>query len=300
MLFRSGRRTALDAPLVTYIKRLVTDVSEFNNYATGTIDFTTPVNRALNSRTINYQPREHQYYTWTTRDYASWNESRNYYEESWFGFTTSREYSYGTISQYNRLPQLQIGADLVRVVPGHSESYWYDRTYYPTSTNWATDGHWYNDVWALLYTKYHQVHTRSATETILHNHNIAAFNPIKVNFLGNDTGVLTVNSTGGIIIDGQLKNSLGTTTLTSGTSIVQGSSDGAKITGQHLILNAATGIGTEAAPVNIDLVNSGSVTAETTTNDINLRTATGNLVYDSLRAVSGNVSLTAEIGRAHV
>jgi len=292
----TGRRTALDAPLVTYIKRLGTDVSEFNNYAAGTIDFTTPVNRALNSRTINYQPREHQYYTWTTRDYASWNESRNYYEESWFGFTTSREYSYGTISQYNRLPQLQIGADVVRVVPGHSESYWYDRTYYPTNTNWGTDGHWYNDVWALLYTKYHQVHTRSATETILHNHNIAAFNPIKVNFLGNDTGVLTVNSTGGIIIDGQLKNSLGTTTLTSGTSIVQGSSDGAKITGQHLILNAATGIGTEAAPVHIDLVNSGSVTAETVAEDINLRTATGNLVYDSLRAVSGNVSLTADAG----
>lgn len=78
---------------MTVIKRLGTEVKEYNN-ATGTLDLATPVSMKT-GRSTTYAPLANQYYSWTTLDRASWSETANYYEEKWFGFTTSTQFSWG-------------------------------------------------------------------------------------------------------------------------------------------------------------------------------------------------------------
>lgn len=282
-------------PLVTVIKRLGNDIRTFDN-SSGTLDMGTVVS-TMTGRSTTYDPLANQYYSWTTLDHATWTESQNYYRERWFGFTTSTEYSWGGSYGIVRQPQVRVSAAVPRVIPGHTESYWYDRTYYLDYSGWSSDYSWHDDVWALLYIKDHQVYTRSASETILHNHNIAAFNPINIKFLGNDTGLLSVQSAGGLIIDGQVKNTLGTTTLTSTTgSILRGTSEESRIIGQNMALNAATGIGSLSSPVSINLVNAGVLDANVTVGDLNLENPSGSLVYGAIKTGDGNVALRGESG----
>lgn len=290
----TGRRTAIDTPLVTVVKHIGNQVQKFTNYATGDLDLTTPVDTDSGADT-QYEPLAHQYYSWTMVDIATWSETRYYYRERWFGFTTSTKYSYGGITEYNRQPQTPFGSAVLRVLPGHSETYWYDRTYFKFNSAWTTDGSWHNDIWALLYIKDHQIQERDVLEVIFHSHNIAADNPIDIHFYGSDTGTLNVNSPAGLILDGAITNTLGTTTLTTDNAIRQGESEYALLTGQYVDLSAGTGIGGATLPLKVEQVNSGVLNAVTTSGDIWIDAPYGGLTYDEISTGSGDVTLSADL-----
>jgi len=293
-----AKRTVNNEPLTTVIKRINSNIYEFNNNnAAGLLDLDNPVNTVTNGVHTEYKPREHQYYSWTVRDEFSWDEWIKRTRERWFGFTSSTEYTWGGISSQNQAGPFQVGADTLRVVSNHSETFWYDRTAYPVeydNPNWNWSSGWHNDVWALLYIKDHAWYTRHATETILHNFNIAAFNPIDINFMGYPTGQIDVTSNAGIIVNGPIKNTSGSINMTTNGAITQGPDEFAGITAQYLNLNAGNGIGTGNAPLNVDLVTGSWLDASTGSGDINIHAGNSNLTFDLVSA-PGNILLSADM-----
>jgi len=132
------------------------------------------------------------------------------------------------------------------------------------------------------------------TETILHNFNIAAFNPIDINFMGYPTGQIDVTSNAGIIVDGPIKNTSGSINMTTNGSITQGPDEFAGITAQYLNLTAGTGIGTGNSPLNVDLVTGSWLDASTGSGDINIHAGNSSLTFDLVSA-PGNVLLSADM-----
>ncbi len=290
----TGKRTESDNPLVTVYQRLGDEVQEFNNYNSDNVDFANSVN-TNSGRNTAYNPLENQYYSWTMMDFTSWKEWRYKYEEKWIGITTDTETSYGDSTGYNYKYNVPIGAAVLRQVDGHSEQYWYDRTYYLDYTqNWHDTTDWETITNYVAYKKYRKEQGRSAEQTILHNHNISASNPIDINFLGYDQGEILIDSVGDIIIDGQIKNSSGQLHLDSAGSILQGENEMAVLSGNQLDINAGNGIGEQGAFVKTNLLDTGHLTANTANGSIYLEETKGNLVFSDITATGGDVYLTAE------
>ena len=286
----TGQQAYGGGPLQTVIKRQGNTVYTYNNQATGELNLVTAVAQASGRRT-QYTPRANQYYSWTVKDERTWTEKRIEYFEKWFGFDTRTKTSYSGIESYNEVLQTPVGAAVLRVVDGKTDTYWYDRTVYPIVGSWSY-GSWERVTNYLVYMKEERTNTRNMGEVIFHSHNIAAFHPIKIEFLGYDQGLLSVTSKGGIIIDGSLRNSLGETNIQSTQgAITQTGNELAGIIGQTVDLKGAAGMGSPSQAVGLQLVNNGVVNADTTSGDLYLEATRGDLVLGSIRAQDGDVYL---------
>ncbi|MDI9420620.1 MAG: hypothetical protein QM451_00090 [Bacillota bacterium] len=291
----TGQQAYGGGPLQTVIKRQGNTVYTYNNQATGELNLVTAVAQASGRRT-QYTPRANQYYSWTVKDERTWTEKRIEYFEKWFGFDTRTKTSYSGIESYNEVLQTPVGAAVLRVVDGKTDTYWYDRTVYPIVGSWSY-GSWERVTNYLVYMKEERTNTRNMGEVIFHSHNIAAFHPIKIEFLGYDQGLLSVTSKGGIIIDGSLRNSLGETNIQSTQgAITQTGNELAGIIGQTVDLKGAAGMGSPSQAVGLQLVNNGVVNADTTSGDLYLEATRGDLVLGSIRAQDGDVYLGADTG----
>jgi|GEM_PF-5218935 len=277
-----ARRTDYNDPLTTVVKRLGENIYEYNNNNIDAfLDLVNPVKTTLSSNHIEYRPRENQYYSWTVREQSTWTEQKEKIRGDWFDSTTS----------YTHIGPAQIRADTLRVVDNHSETFWYDRSYNLDYTDWT-----------LLHIKDHKWYTRGATETILHSYNIAAFNPIDINFMGYPTGLVDVTSRGDIIVDGPIKNLSGEINLTTDGMILQGTDEFAGTTGNRINLTAGTGIGIDdldtdrqEPAIKISLVNGGWLNAETEQGDLIISSTSGNIVYDQISSGSGDVNVVADM-----
>lgn len=292
----TGQKAHGGGALQTVIKREGDTVYTYSNEATGTLDLVTAVTQTAGRQT-QYNPLANQYYSWTVKDELSWTEERTEYHERWFGFKTRDKTSYSGISSYNEKLQRPVGAAVLRTVDGKTDTYWYDRTLYHYAGAWS-QGSWRTVENVLyVYMKEERDNTRSVRQDIFHNHNIAAFHPIKIEFLGFDQGQLDVTSVGDIIIDGALRNTLGATKLRSTQgSILQTQTEFAGIVGQNIDLTAEAGIGNAEQGVGLQFVNDGFVNATVTSGDLYLEAKRGNLVFSDIVANDGNVSLGADTG----
>ncbi len=139
------------------------------------------------------------------------------------------------------------------------------------------------------------------TYTEITTDSLKADNPIGINFIGQNTGSIAVNSNSNIVLDGAITNHAGTTTITAtgsvtsgGTttpnSIIQGS-NGALITSKSVDLEAAGSVGgltnpyDPAAPANAAVA---VALAQTLASDKGLNAPTGTL---TAVASNGNVAI---------
>lgn len=299
-----AKKTASGQTLITVTQRIGDNILTFNNdNDTGLLDLENEVNTLYNQSETIYQPRENQYYSWTIKEGYEWTDTQKQTDETWFFFFggSDSKTSYGSPQSGTKTVYEPIDGYTLRVVDGHDETYWYERTIYTDTGEWGNWSAWNNEVWALFYIRDARTHSRTVEQEIFHNHNIAAFNPIDITFTGYDTGQIDVNSNAGIIVDGALKNRVGVTNLNAlGGSILQGDADYAGITGQEINLAAGTGIGAAdaggegASPLNIELVNNGVVNAGTAEGDIRIHASKGDLTYGDV-AGPETVSLSADM-----
>jgi len=89
-------------------------------------------------------------------------------------------------------------------------------------------------------------------QEVLHTHTVNAHQSIKITFIGQPEGGVTVDSVGSVMLQGAILNPNGTTTITSHASILRLPGE-IWIGGRRVVLSAGMGIGTEAAPLNIDV-----------------------------------------------
>ncbi|NRB17225.1 MAG: leukotoxin LktA family filamentous adhesin [Rhodobacteraceae bacterium] len=121
--------------------------------------------------------------------------------------------------------------------------------------------------------------------TTITTNSLKADYPIAIGFIGSDTGAINITSGSDVILNGNLKNVAGTTTITANgteSSIIQGSKN-ALLSAQTAILNASGSIGGLAKAT--DPINAAGLALA-----VNLTGASSGNGYFSANAGNGNVS----------
>jgi hypothetical protein len=172
--------------------------------------------------------------------------------------------------------------------------------------DWSTST-WYGS------TTYYQQTTTESFQTDYAQNSIRADQPINIDFIGADagSGSVDIQSGGNVILNGNIENAGGTTTveagynsgsayLNAGASI--SASKGVTIEGLSIDLQASDGIGASSA-IDTSLVAStsgtyGSVTAQSITGNIQIDETTGNLLVGQITTAdsstdTGDITLTA-------
>ena len=149
--------------------------------------------------------------------------------------------------------------------------------------------------WDFLHTTptYHLRDTYEQGSKTIFTHSIKADYDIAIEFIGYDQGTLNVNSTGNIVLAGSLRNLGGTVDLGTSGSITQ-SADTVLITGKGVNLTAGTGIGDNSLPISVELVGSGSLSAATSSGNIDIYGIRGDMRLGAVSAANGTVRLDAD------
>ncbi|CAM9441455.1 unnamed protein product, partial [Phaeothamnion confervicola] len=134
---------------------------------------------------------------------------------------------------------------------------------------------------------------RVDTKTVAH-HDINAHRQIGIEFFGGAEATVNISSTSSRdVVVGNILNTSGTTTITSGGAIRMSGVDGA-IGGRRVVLTAANGIGTDqrAVTTNVTDTGSSSLYAVTSKGDVNVVERSGDLAIDQVKATAGgNVNI---------
>ncbi len=130
----------------------------------------------------------------------------------------------------------------------------------------------------------------------LFNQDISAARPIGIQFIGYDSGGVTINSEGNVVVNGPISNPSGTTSITTQGSILQGGASGS-VGGSQVVLSAQDGIGTATVPlqVNVGGTATAGLNAVTASGIINISQAAGTLPVDQVVTQTlGAITLSAE------
>ncbi|KAA3633970.1 MAG: hypothetical protein DWQ08_01180, partial [Proteobacteria bacterium] len=136
---------------------------------------------------------------------------------------------------------------------------------------------------------------REITETPfkkIHTHELQADRAIDIEFIGFDSGDVDIDSKHSVLINANIQNSSGDTSIASTLGEIIALNNGAVINGENISLQAATGIHGSFIQTNLTDGGSGALTAVTTTGDIEIKETSGELRVDTV-STAGNVSLEA-------
>ncbi|WP_302173380.1 leukotoxin LktA family filamentous adhesin [uncultured Hydrogenophaga sp.] len=126
-----------------------------------------------------------------------------------------------------------------------------------------------------------------------YHHSVNASQRVAVKFIGYDSSNVSVDTNGQLLIGGLVRSVAGGLSLDATQGIAALNPD-ARVLGQQVTLSSTAGaIGSAAAPVRVELVNGGSLTASGR-DGVSVATARGDLVINSVSSTQGDVNLSAE------
>ena len=280
-----------NTPLVTEITRVGSAIQVRSNRVPDwddplkitTLEYTTP------GRLTGYQPRENQYYSWTSLTETVTTETKTAIMRI-IGGDISIEDGEPVTESSSR--DLQI--DHLRVLPGHDETYWYrGQVWTILDTGWGQSG---DPVIIRDEDGYRELlltYARFIWQAGVHEHNISASNTIRINFVGHDEGRIRVTSPT-IIVDGLIESGAGLVWMIatgSSGSIMQTANPAAGIRAATIQFDAAGSVGSASNPITTDLL--GGVFRATSGGDIFINEIAGDLICEFVDA-SGEVNLVAE------
>ena len=211
---------------------------------------------------FNYNPLANSTYSWSA-GYETMTESSYYYKNSsWLGFIPGGSTSWNNITTVvktsNAMPE-DIFVSTNRPIGNGNFSMQVQKTVNDAETetyyrSWRKCGF-------LCIKKTYYIERRAETGfKYLYTQRVKADHAINVELVGYDTGALTVSSVGDIRLGGNISNASGNVSLTSTNGSITQLSGGAVVEGIGLNFRAKTGIGIQAAPINL-ITGNGSFTA---------------------------------------
>ncbi|MDX2182860.1 MAG: leukotoxin LktA family filamentous adhesin [Gemmatimonadaceae bacterium] len=252
----------------------------------------------MNARSWEYSPVSGQRYVWTT--------GQNFIEQ--FIGTSSNTTVLGFIpagsnnySQYvgptplSGTPLRDGEYTAIGAVAGSDYAYDFDRfqtaglqrTY---RQEWSSCNFWF---FGCVSRTYYIRDTWAQGSREFHTHSVRADHAIDIEFIGYDAGELSVASDASLKLHGVVRNSTGNVNLSSSAGSIELVSEFGAVRGTNISLSAATGIGSEVAPVVTEAVG-GAVSATTLSGDVALRTRNGDLVLSRVGTSDGDVWLNAD------
>ncbi len=246
-------------PLVTTYTRIGDTVQVSNNDYDNIFGTTSSVE--ANEPIGYYQPVADQRYYWITGEKAMQMSVTEWTTTSWLGINLSSSVSSHT--SYVLPPTaVDLGqeANYADVPDGlNYDGYQYEYEEITTSSldiwqRWTTTRGW----WIFSTTDYHLRHINLTGYTAYDIHSVSADNTIGIEFMGSDSGTITIKSDSNdnvyitdIYLEGVINNVNGETTISSSGSIYQNSSS-AVIRSEDITLTAAGAIGSyDTSPATI-------------------------------------------------
>jgi hypothetical protein len=253
---------------------------------------------------MSYQPAEGQRYYWVTAQGTETETVTNYSASSWVGINLDdpSNITDGPTTTDIGTPQLLASGEYIATSSDTSE-YSYSETSVTTSSTQQVSPVTSSSTWYGL-TTYYQTTTDESSITDYYHSSILADQPIKIGFIGykSGSGTVDIQSEGSVIVDGNIQNDGGSTTIVAGSNGNAGASISASglatVEGQSIVLQASAGIGANGA-VNTSITpgGTGTITATSVTGDIDLKETTGNLNVGKITTAPGtNSSGVATMG----
>ena len=277
-------------------------------------------NADLGQRTAIYTPLSGQRYYWTEGQQFMETTTNTYSASSWLGITAF--YTPSNLTSSNTVATgglaIQPGAYVAGSSVTTSVSNWYGGSSNQTTTysgNFSFSGQ-FNAVGTATTQDYpvqesstwygKKTYTStSVTEQgydAVYMASIKADQPINIQFIGSDTGGITVTSQGSVVIKGSIQDAVGTTSITSSGGDIETGAATASVGGYNIILSAASSIGAgNALTVDPTTPNNGTpgvINATSTTGDIDLTDPHGDMVVSQIEsgtssAPAGDITLSA-------
>ena len=294
------------APLTTSYTRSNGQVSVESYY----VDATHPVNPATDpnyqvvanadplTRSAVYTPASGQRYYWTEGEQTMTTTTDTYSASSWLGITAFYTPSNVTSSNTVVTSSLQIEPGAYIANSSDTSAYNYSSQSFVTSQNTQYSPVNESSTWYGKKT-YSSTTTTETGNEYVYTSSIRADRQVNIDFIGSDSGGITVTSQGSVIVEGAIQDAAGTTAITSsGGQIEQGSAT-ASVGGNNITLSASSGIGAGNAlnvkPTNPNDMALGVLSATSAAGDIALIDTSGgmNIGQITTSQSDGDITITA-------
>ena len=252
-----------------------------------------------------FNPQTGLRYVWSYGTDTTTVESFRYWRRGWFG---QKAWTIGGINldeyrigQYASNDSLSTGSWLGFDGEGSAGVGNYDDiTTNRTLSQVYTEGRSWSecDPWFCITSRFYQEFTRTTGTKMIENRSLAADYPIAVNYIGYDTGAVTITSNATINLLGAIRNE-GTTTVTATSGSINAVTGVATIGGKDISLSAATGSiglidnGAVVDAIRVAQATGGSLSA-TASGDININNAAGGFNVIGVTSATGSVTLAAQ------
>ncbi len=243
---------------------------------------------------FTYNPLTNSTYSWSAGyDYAT--EKRYFLKtSSWFGFIPGATTKWDSVDTYVKTANAMaedVYVSTVKPVGGGSFSI--------QSNRYVTDAEkqiyyrsWKKCGFLCIKKTYYVDRRTEVGMKDVFTQRVKADHPINIQLVGYESGVLNVSSAGDIRLGGNITNDSGTVTLTSTQGSIRQLNNGAVVEGVNLNFRARTGIGAEAAPINL-ITGTGSFTAISDTGAIGFKGVSGALRINQV-STAGDVWLDGD------
>ena len=177
---------------------------------------------------------------------------------------------------------------------GSSQNYEYKlRDYVTESMKRVSRERWKEWVWKKLSNEYYVRDTWEKGSQDVHTHSLKADHKIPIEFIGEDSGELSIVSSGGgdIILNGSLNNGKGSIDISADAAVNQ-YNDNARLIADSFNFIANRGIGENQSSLKLDARNDGFIKAHSANGDIFLEDTVSNMNIFNIDA-AGKISLQA-------
>ncbi len=271
----------------------------------GSMDFDSFTLLDTAGRSTTYNPQAGLRYSWTTGESNETISYYRYWSRSFFGLSALTIDA--SMDQYKLSGPTVLSSEVLEngayLTDGNAgmngqnnlASYTYGTEVVSIDTPVVTEtDSWSKCDWWLCVTSQYfmEFNVREGSKSVS-THSLAADYPIAIEFIGQDTGSIDIDSAGSVLANGNITNRVGDVSISSGGSLSQTKAN-LIISADNLNLSAVSGIGSTTNDLLINLDNGGVLDAVTDSGDIQITEISGDLTVANAMTSGGNVSLTTE------
>ncbi|MEL7086290.1 MAG: hypothetical protein AAGM36_17535, partial [Cyanobacteria bacterium J06597_1] len=181
-----------------------------------------------NTRTAEYDPLAGQAYTWVTGQGTATETIKTYKSTKAFGVEVSEDDQTSSTTRYlDETPLLEGAFVSTGYYTGNNDVYQYqfsplttDESSLVSTENWKKTKKFLG---VTTSTKYYRRDTYSSGTKYVNTHSYSASESIDINFIGQDTGEVSIDSDKTVYLEGAINNIGGTTTLNSDGALIANS-----------------------------------------------------------------------------
>lgn len=293
-------RGAGNTPLVTEITRINgVATTRTNTGADGAMQVVDTAS-ANDGRSTSFNPMADRRFNWINGQTTNWERTESYETKTtwgadWLGRDPGQQPS--SVTAPSQTYTARVSGDWLSIVATQGADYLLDysnATSPEVKTNLPTTSRKTDCFWGVCHSRIYTSSEKYSWSQYEHyQHSLNASKDVAVTFTGHDTSQVRVDSDGQLLFSGLVRSLAGDITLNAAQGMGSLNPD-ARLLGQEIKLTASAGaIGSAAAPVRIELVNGGAVTASGR-DGVALATSRGDLLINSVMAALGDVNLSAD------